>query len=49
MNDLPDEPPKQLTPPSFGRDVKLGVPILDAACKVGLNLVNKQGVTAYSR
>ena len=28
---------KQLTPPSFGRDVKLGVPCLDAACTVGLN------------
>ena len=27
---------KQLTPPSFGRDVKLGVPCLDA-CTVGLN------------
>ena len=33
----PDERPKQLTPPSFGRDVKLGVPCLDAACIVGLN------------
>ena len=28
---------KQLTQPSFGRDVKLGVPCLDAACIVGLN------------
>ena len=37
MGDLPDERPKQLTPPSFGRDVKLGVPCLDAACIVGLN------------
>ena len=27
---------KQLTPPSFGRDAKLGVPCLDAACTVGL-------------
>ena len=33
----PDEQPKQLTPLSFGRDVKLGVPCLDAACIVGLN------------
>ena len=33
----PDERPKQLTPLSFGRDVKLGVPCLDAACIVGLN------------
>ena len=32
----PDERPKQLTPPSFGRDVKLGVPCLDVACIVGL-------------
>ena len=32
----PDERPKQLTPPSFGRDVKLGVPCLDEACIVGL-------------
>ena len=37
MGDLPDERPKQLTLPSFGRDVKLGVPCLDAACIVGLN------------
>ena len=37
MGDLPDERPKQLIPPSFGRDVKLGVPCLDAACIVGLN------------
>ena len=28
---------KQLTPPSLGRDVKLGAPCLDAACTVGLN------------
>ena len=27
MGDLPDERPKQLTQPSFGRDVKLGVPL----------------------
>ena len=27
----------QLTSPSFGRDVKLGVPCLEAACTVGLN------------
>ena len=27
----------QLTSSSFGRDVKLGVPCLDAACNVGLN------------
>ena len=33
----PDERPEQLTPPSFGRDVELGVPCLDAACIVGLN------------
>ena len=33
----PDERPNQLTPPSFGRDVKLGVPCLDATCLVGLN------------
>ena len=33
----PDERPKQLTPPSFERDVKLGVPCLDAAYIVGLN------------
>ena len=32
-----DERPKQLTLPSFERDVKLGVPCLDAACTVGLN------------
>ena len=37
MGDLPDEQPKQIIPPSFGRDVKLGVPCLDAACIVGLN------------
>ena len=37
MGDLPDERPKQLTPSSFGRDVKLGVPCPDAACIVGLN------------
>ena len=37
MGDLPDERPKQLTLPSFGRDVQLGVPCLDAACIVGLN------------
>ena len=36
MGDLRDERPKQLTPPSFGRDVKLGFPCLDAACIVGL-------------
>ena len=34
--DLPDERPKELTLPSFGRDVKLGVLCLDAACIVGL-------------
>ena len=33
----PDERPKQLTPLSFGRGVKLGIPCLDAACIVGLN------------
>ena len=27
----------QLTSPSFGGDVKLGVPCLDMACTVGLN------------
>ena len=27
----------ELTPPSFGRDVKLGIPCMDAACIVGLN------------
>ena len=27
----------QFTSPSFGRDVNLGVPCLDAACTVGLN------------
>ena len=27
----------KLTPPSFGRDVKVGVLCLDAACIVGLN------------
>ena len=27
----------QLTPSSFGRDAKLGVPCLDAACTMGLN------------
>ena len=27
----------QLTSSSFGRDVKIGVPCLDAACTVGLN------------
>ena len=37
MGDYPEKRPKQLTPPSFGRDVKLGVPCLDAACTVGLN------------
>ena len=38
MGDLPDErPKKQLTPSSFGTDVKLGVPCLDTACTVGLN------------
>ena len=45
----PDEQPKQLAPPSFGRDVKLGVPCLDAACIVGLNKLNKLGITAYSK
>ena len=30
----------QLTSSSFGRDVKLGVPCLDAACTVGLNLLS---------
>ena len=44
MGDLPDEGPKQLIPLSFGRDVKLGVPCLDAACIVGLNLLNKLGI-----
>ena len=34
---LSDKRPKQLTPPSFGRDVRLGVPCLDAASIVGLN------------
>ena len=34
---LSDKRPKQLTPPSFGKDGKLGVPCLDAACIVGLN------------
>ena len=33
----PDVRPKQLTPPAFGSDIKLGVPCLDAACIVGLN------------
>ena len=37
MGDLPDERPKQITPPSFGRDVKLRVPFLDAASIAGLN------------
>ena len=37
MGDLPDERRKQLTQPSFGRDIKLGVPCLDVACIVGLN------------
>ena len=27
----------QLTSSSFGRDIKVGVPCLDAACTVGLN------------
>ena len=35
--------------PSFGRDVKLGVPCLDAACIVGLNRLKKLGITAYSK
>ena len=48
MDGLPDERPKQLTPPSFGRDVKLGVPCLDAAC-IGLNQLNKLGITAFSK
>ena len=30
----------QFTSPSFRRDVKLGVPCLDAACTVGLNLLS---------
>ena len=30
----------QLTSSSFGRDVKLGAPCLDAACKVGLNYLS---------
>ena len=30
----------QLTSSSFGRDVKLGVPCLDAACTVGLNYLS---------
>ena len=33
---LPDEQPKQLIPPSFGRDVKRGVPCLDSAYIVRL-------------
>ena len=31
MGELPNERPKQLTPSSFGRDAKLGVPYLDSA------------------
>ena len=34
----PDKRPQQLTPPSFGRDVKLGVSCLDAACIGGLKV-----------
>ena len=37
MGDFPDERLKQLTLPSFRRDLKPGVPCLDAACIVGLN------------
>ena len=44
MGDLADEGPKQLIPPSFKRDVKLGAPSLNAACIVGLNLLNKLGI-----
>jgi len=33
----PNERPTQLPPPFFGKDVKIGVPSLDAACIVGLN------------
>ena len=36
MGDLGDLT-SQLTSSSFGRDVKLGVPCLDAACTMGLN------------
>ena len=32
-----NDPKKQLTPPSFGRDVKLGILCLDAACIVSQN------------
>ena len=32
MGHLPDERAKQLIPPSFGREVKLGVSCLDVAC-----------------
>ena len=28
MGELPDKGPKELTPPSFGKDLKLGVPCL---------------------
>ena len=34
MGDVPGERPKQLTLPSFGREVKLRVPYLDAAFTV---------------
>ena len=55
-----DERPTELTPFSFGRDVKpqnknsysvvkLGVPCLDAACIVGLNYLKKLGITAFSK
>ena len=37
LGDLPDERPKQLTPPSFRRDVKQRIPLPDAACIVGLS------------
>jgi len=33
--------------PSFGKDVKLGVPCVDAACIVGLNQLGNLGITAY--
>ena len=41
MGDHPDERPKQLTPLSFGRGVKLGVPQLDAACSSRPKLAEK--------
>ena len=36
MGDLPDERPEELNPQFFGRDVKLWIPCLEAACIVGL-------------